>query len=759
MSAPRSPGIYIAMMTLIMTVTLGWSTVIAQSLEMGFFFTAISSAILVSLFAWIRGKQLGQAGMLSIYCLLGTSLAVAVESLIDLANFSLLGKGNDAETGILIGTVVAFAVVAVIAVRISDRFPAALSWGALIALFAVLAGKLIWGKYITEEYLVVVTNTGILTGCIALLMLRHCRKHLSDNQLISLISIITIFISINTPSTSDNLTANLFVYMLMFLVGLHFIYERRNATYVSRIFCSFLIFFGFSGLTFDILHTWIGINEIVVGIPALIFCLVMILWLKFNRHCFHRELYWVGILTFALFGIWSLVPESLSDSIFKPMFGTILLFIISCFISSMRPQIPQTWRYQFKSVSAAFGSVMVIAVCSGVMAVSYIMLINNCGPARLLPYVRNTPLWPGDKAFVRLAMQDESLWSDGVRKSPVGQMDLDKYMKKIRPREDRFSKTITTERHQNWSQGIDNESIGLRWISDKERLTLMTVTRNSPAGEVGLKRGDRVVKINGVNTKDIKDDDTWEKLFGKWKRDKVVSLNVVTRTGSSRNVSMTIGSSIQDPPISKVIHTEKGNSIGYLYLEGFNAAQFKNITEHFEKFKKEGVQDLVLDLRYNQGGSIMKASILTDLIAGGLLEGKLFIKAARSQRYEDDNEEYLFEKHPDSINARRLIILTTDETCSASETVINGLRPYMPVYTVGSTTCGKPYIMQAIEFGENTLMPITARAVNSLGEGHYTKGIRADFKAEDDLTHQLGDPKEGMLMKALEVLEKVTIRM
>lgn len=64
--------------------------------------------------------------------------------------------------------------------------------------------------------------------------------------------------------------------------------------------------------------------------------------------------------------------------------------------------------------------------------------------------------------------------------------------------------------------------------------------------------------------------------------------------------------------------------------------------------------------------------------------------------------------------------------------------------------------MEKINFGDKTLLPVTARALNSRGEGHYVSGIRPDFKAVDDLTRQLGDPREGMLKKALEVLEKET---
>ena len=243
------------------------------------------------------------------------------------------------------------------------------------------------------------------------------------------------------------------------------------------------------------------------------------------------------------------------------------------------------------------------------------------------------------------------------------------------------------------------------------------------------------------------------------KTGKKISLNVLTHRGVSRNVTMPIGINPQDPPKSNVITAKNGSRVGYLYLESFNSVQFKEIRKHFKVFKKEAVRDLVLDLRYNSGGVMGDAATLANLIGGQTHAGKLFIKWERPVKYEDDSTEYLFNRLPDSLHTRRLVVVTTDETCSASEAIINGLRPHMPVYTVGSATCGKPYGMNVVGFGESSIHPVTARILNSRGEGHYINGIRPDFKAKDDVTHQLGDPQEGMLKKALEVLEKDTLRM
>lgn len=266
-----------------------------------------------------------------------------------------------------------------------------------------------------------------------------------------------------------------------------------------------------------------------------------------------------------------------------------------------------------------------------------------------------------------------------------------------------------------------------------------------------MERGDRVIAINGKLLKDIPDDASWEKVFDHWKTGAKISMNVLDRGGKKRDVSLTIGTSVQDQPMSRIITMANG-PVGYLYLEGFSRAQFKDIRKHFAAFKKEGVNCLVLDLRYNGGGFINNASVLTDLIAGQILDGRPFVRLEHSERFHDRNTDYVFERLPESPHIKQIVILTTRETCSASEAVISGLKPHMPVTVVGSQTCGKPFSMYSLEFGENIILPVTARVINSRGEGYYSRGIKPDIPAKDDLTHQLGDPEEGMLKKALEIV-------
>jgi len=603
MTAPKPPYISIVILTLITVIALAWSSFTAPCIEIGFFWASVVTSLSAALYAWYNSNRMGQSGMLLTYCTIACAITLAVASVVDLANFSLLGGRRDAQTGILLGGLIAFITVACIAVRSSKRFPSSLSWGCLLA-FCMAVG---YGSFYINSI---------------------------------------------------------------------------NLKYAAKI-------------------------------PVIFLYITMVAFIT-------------------------------------------ALFIAACiwYISTSPIPLKQKWAVPLRLAFAAGSFVVALSLTAFWFSASLDMLIHNYSPIRFIVMLKNTPFWPGDAAFVRLAMQDCSLWADEIGTDPPEHLSINGYLKAIRPSEDQFSNVFDYKEDWNDEIGFDADGIGIRWKAEKDSLTLIRVNSKSSAGKIGLARGNRIEAVNGIWIRGLNVDTNWRSLFGKGKMGSKVSLSLLTCSGKSRNVSVQVTVNPQDPPKSSIITTTNGNKVGYLYLEHFSASQFKNITEHFEAFKNAGVRDLVLDLRYNSGGTVQKAKILASLIGGKAVNGKLFIRWERSQRYEDNKTEYIFESSPESMDARRLVVLTTDDTCSASEAVINGLRPYMPIYTVGSATCGKPFGMELIEFGDKILSPVTARLLNSRGEGHYSSGIRADFKAKDDLNHQLGDPQEGMLKKALEVLEE-----
>jgi hypothetical protein len=129
MTTPKPPSISIIILTLLSAIALAWSSIAAPCIEIGFFWASAVTALSAALYAWTNSDRISQSDMLLVYCLLACSITLALASIVDIANFTILGKRRDAETGILLGGLVAFGTVASIAVRCSKRFPASFPGG------------------------------------------------------------------------------------------------------------------------------------------------------------------------------------------------------------------------------------------------------------------------------------------------------------------------------------------------------------------------------------------------------------------------------------------------------------------------------------------------------------------------------------------------------------------------------------------------------------------------------------------------------
>lgn len=172
----------------------------------------------------------------------------------------------------------------------------------------------------------------------------------------------------------------------------------------------------------------------------------------------------------------------------------------------------------------------------------------------------------------------------------------------------------------------------------------------------------------------------------------------------------------------------------------------------FAQFKEEGVDELVIDLRYNSGGLLRIAALLGSLIHSDATEQPLIVETYNDRHPEENRERLLFETE-EGLNVSRVVFLTGNRTASASEQVINGLRPYLDVYVVGSRTLGKPVGADSWTHCGYAIVPITFQSLNSDGEGEFYDGIEPDCAVSDDLLHALGDPNEGELKAALTLLD------
>jgi len=723
-----------------------------SGIETTFFWAASISAILVTSFAWYRRTRLLQHHILLIYLLLTFSLSLAVVSLTDLTNFSLLGDGADAQTGRLLAGLFSFGLISLFAARLSGSYPLACAWWFTIAaVYTILPGSDF--RDIAEQYQAIVTGIRIVAAGAAFLFISHYKQNLNNYQYLSVLVALVASITFLIPPTSDNLPATLLATVLTILVCVLFRFERRDASVEAVLGLTMLLLLGFSSSLTSMLERILGNDHPATAVAGSLLFFIPSVRLWQRRYQLPRGLLWVSLFSFLFLAYTALVTDSNSEHLFVGLLSALLLFITALYLYSgnSSPQLLIGWRQFFSSTYAVCAFLLVLFIGCGVYSLSVIALEDNLGPARILALLKNTPVWPGDKRFIEIVLKDEGLWPEQVGTADDSKECLGDHIRKIRPAADRYSAVISVSEEQNYQAGITTSARGYRWMLDGKRCLLMQVDKNSPAGAAQLKRGDQVLAIDGVAVNSFKNRQSFNRYWDRIHQNPSVALKLQNPAGRVRSVAVPLGRVEQDPPISTVVSSPAG-PVGYLYLDSFNDASFQNIRSLFSHFRQAHVRDLVLDLRYNSGGDANKAELLSSLIAGQIHDGKLLIRAETSARYPDRATSYTLKRQPESLSVSRLVVLTTDETCSASEVIINGLRPYLPVYTVGSTTCGKPYLMHPIRFGGDILYPVNARLFNSKGDGAYTSGIKPDQKASDDFTHELGDLQEEMFKRALQLL-------
>jgi len=157
----------------------------------------------------------------------------------------------------------------------------------------------------------------------------------------------------------------------------------------------------------------------------------------------------------------------------------------------------------------------------------------------------------------------------------------------------------------------------------------------------------------------------------------------------------------------------------------------------------------VLDLRYNGGGLVDVAVHLSSLIGGALTNGQVLAVYDHNDKNRRYNTTLRFENPEQALSLSRLVVIATQSSASASELVINALRPYVPVAIIGDTTYGKPVGQYGITFCDKVLAPVAFALRNAAGEGDYFSGLAPTCAAADDIEHDLGDAAEASFAEAL----------
>lgn len=324
---------------------------------------------------------------------------------------------------------------------------------------------------------------------------------------------------------------------------------------------------------------------------------------------------------------------------------------------------------------------------------------------------------------------------------------------------DRWSYILTGEEYNAQATGTfvgHGFRIG---VDPSGNARIAMIYNNSPLYASGVRRGWIVKKINNVDVAPIliaNDGTAYSNLIGKSEAG-ITNIFLFKRPdGSEVTISSTKATfTINTVLLYDTLHISNVVT-GHLVFESFLPPAQNELNTAFAFFKANDIKDLILDLRYNSGGYLSFAQTLASYIAGDSKKGITFAKLSYNNKHPEADTSYLFTTTPSSLALQKLVVITTRSTASASEDVINGLKPIVNVVTLGDTTNGKPTGMNGWDIGrahKYYVFPVTFKIVNSQNQGDFFDGIFPAKVLADDITRDWKDRNELCLKEAIYYLQ------
>jgi carboxyl-terminal processing protease len=299
---------------------------------------------------------------------------------------------------------------------------------------------------------------------------------------------------------------------------------------------------------------------------------------------------------------------------------------------------------------------------------------------------------------------------------------------------------------------------GVRWETDNQgRTRAALIDAGSPAAAAGLERGGELVS-------------TTTPTGASWYPNAPASISFVYRStpaGPTRTVTLSTANVQEDPlPLSTPPTVASGDPrVWYLLFNAHTTGAQDKLIAALTNAQAYGVQELVLDMRYNGGGFLYTALSLSSMVTGPTADGKVFeqLRYNDKRAAETAQATILFSGRVQygerasttgaalpRLGLPRVYVLSSDSTCSASESVINSLRGVgVDVLIIGKATCGKPYGFSRADNCGFAYFPIEFQGVNALGFGDYAYGFAPTCDAADDFDNPLGSTSERLLATAL----------
>lgn len=376
---------------------------------------------------------------------------------------------------------------------------------------------------------------------------------------------------------------------------------------------------------------------------------------------------------------------------------------------------------------------------------------------------------------------------DGLTLADFG--DLDSMLDELRWKPDTHDRGFSywlTRKESDMLFAGEAYVFGLRLLyivdqnSNPLRLEILDVYQGSPAGQAGFRRGDKILSLNGKSINGLSFAQIGAE-FGPNEEGHQVTFEVENASGNVSTVDVAKRlvkvPTVPDEHIG-IFDTDKGK-VGYLHFRTFFGDANERLLEEFAEFNTQGVRHLIVDLRYNGGGSVPIAYLLATLIGGPELfddnRQTVMVRRIHNRQYRLWNETAYFgcgigglspaqtakcESESSLRDLENVVFITSRGSASASELVAVALQPHEKVALIGERTYGKPVGQYGFDFCPDTpgaglglMWPVSFATVNADGFEDYYDGLAVECEAPDDLANELGTAEEGRIAAALRYIE------
>jgi C-terminal processing protease CtpA/Prc len=434
------------------------------------------------------------------------------------------------------------------------------------------------------------------------------------------------------------------------------------------------------------------------------------------------------------------------------------------------------------STLAAFLATALLASCGGGDSPAYAAFANKCTLADEKTFLRGWTddlyLWYSEVPNVNPASYATDVAYFDVLKTPATTSSGNP--------KDKFHFTMPTAQWLAFSQSGVTAGYGVEWAvvnrSPPRKVVAAFTEPGSAAETAGILRGAEVLSVDGFDMVNSSDPAPLNAALFPKAAGETHTFSILDpgQTQPRNNVVLT-SANVTSTPVQNV-HvipgTPPGTTVGYILFNDHIQTSENLLSSAVSQLKAAAITHLVLDIRYNGGGYLAIASELAYMISGPSTGNQAFERLTFNDKHPSNDPvtgaaltptpfitRPVFSSSSSSLptlGLSRVYVLTGSGTCSASESIINGLRGLnIEVIQIGSTTCGKPYGFYPADNCGTTFFSIQFKGVNAKGFGDYADGFHPGgsdpaalpgCQVADDFTHPLGDPAEARLAAALQYI-------